>query len=219
VFSSDTAPNGDAVRDFIRRMEEGEIDILIGTQIVAKGHNFPMLTLVGVVDADAALNNSTDLRASERTFQLISQVSGRAGRAERRGRALLQTYLPEEPVMQGLKTQDRDTFLAFVAREREQAGMPPYGRLAAIIISAPSEQGANEAAAALGEKAPAADGIDLWGPAPAPLSVIRGLHRRRFLARANRDVDVSAFLAAWISRVKLPSNVRVQIDVDPYSFL
>jgi primosomal protein N' (replication factor Y) len=218
IFSSDTTPDGDAVRALVKRMEEGEIDILIGTQIVAKGHNFPNLTFVGVVDADLGLKGG-DLRAGERTFQLVSQVAGRAGRHEKPGRALIQTYAPQEPVMQALAAQDRDAFFAAEIAEREAAGMPPYGRLAAVIVSAPNEQLANDAAKAMGEKAPVVDGLDLWGPAPAPLSVIRGMHRRRFLIRANRGVDVSAFLAAWASRVKLHSAVRVQIDVDPYSFL
>jgi primosomal protein N' (replication factor Y) len=199
-------------------MERGEIDILIGTQIVAKGHNFPNLTFVGVVDADLGLKGG-DLRAGERTFQLVSQVAGRAGRHEKKGRALIQTYAPEEPVMQALAAQDRDAFFAAEVGERESAGMPPYGRLAAVIVSAPNEQLANDAAKLMGEKAPVTDGLDLWGPAPAPLSVIRGMHRRRFLIRANRGVDVSAYLATWSSRVKLHSAVRVQIDVDPYSFM
>lgn len=218
IFSSDTTPNGEAVRDLVARMEKDEIDILIGTQIVAKGHNFPNLTFVGVVDADLGLKGG-DLRAGERTFQLVSQVAGRAGRHEKKGRALIQTYAPQEPVMQALLAQDRDAFFAAEIAEREAAGMPPYGRLAAIIVSAPDELLANDAAKAMGEKAPHVDGLDLWGPAPAPLSVIRGMHRRRFLIRADRGVDVSAFLAAWSGRVKLHSAVRVQIDVDPYSFL
>jgi primosomal protein N' (replication factor Y) len=218
VFSSDTAPNGEAIRALVQRMADGEIDILIGTQIVAKGHNFPMLTMVGVIDADAGLKGG-DLRAGERTFQLISQVAGRAGRHERRGKAFIQTYAPEEPVMQALAAQDRDGFMAAEAAQREEAGMPPYGRLAAVIVSAPSDQLAHEAAALLAEKAPHAEGVDLWGPAPAPLAVIRGLHRKRFLVRADRGVDVSAYLAAWVSRVKLHSSVRMQLDVDPYSFL
>ena len=218
IFSSDTTPDGDAVRSLVKRMEDGEIDILIGTQIVAKGHNFPNLTFVGVVDADLGLKGG-DLRAGERTFQLISQVAGRAGRHVKKGRALIQTYAPQEPVMQALLQQDRDAFFAAEIAEREAAGMPPYGRLAAIIVSAPQEQLANDAAKIMGEKAPHVDGLDLWGPAPAPLSVIRGMHRRRFLIRANRGVDISAFLAAWSSRVKLHSAVRVQIDVDPYSFM
>ncbi len=218
IFSSDTTPNGDAVRELVARMENNEIDILIGTQIVAKGHNFPNLTFVGVVDADLGLKGG-DLRAGERTFQLVSQVAGRAGRHEKKGRALIQTYAPHEPVMQALAAQDRDAFFAAEIAEREAAGMPPYGRLAAVIVSAPNEQLATESAKAMGEKAPIVEGLDLWGPAPAPLSVIRGMHRRRFLIRANRGVDVSAFLAAWASRVKLHSAVRVQIDVDPYSFM
>jgi primosomal protein N' (replication factor Y) (superfamily II helicase) len=218
IFSSDTTPDGDAVRSLVQRMEQNEIDILIGTQIVAKGHNFPNLTFVGVVDADLGLKGG-DLRAGERTFQLVSQVAGRAGRHEKKGRALIQTYAPHEPVMQALQAQDRDAFFAAEIAEREAAGMPPYGRLAAIIVSAPNEQLANDAAKTMGEKAPVVEGLDLWGPAPAPLSVIRGMHRRRFLIRANRGVDVSAFLAAWAGRVKLHSAVRVQIDVDPYSFL
>jgi primosomal protein N' (replication factor Y) len=218
IFSSDTTPDGEAVRSLVARMENHEIDILIGTQIVAKGHNFPNLTFVGVVDADLGLKGG-DLRAGERTFQLVSQVAGRAGRHEKKGRALIQTYAPQEPVMQALLANDRDAFFAAEIAEREAAGMPPYGRLAAIIVSAPNEQLANDAAKAMGEKAPHVEGLDLWGPAPAPLSVIRGMHRRRFLVRANRGVDVSAFLAAWAARVKLHSAVRVQIDVDPYSFL
>jgi len=218
IFSSDTTPNGDAVRQLVHRMETGEIDILIGTQIVAKGHNFPNLTFVGVIDADLGLKGG-DLRAGERTYQLVSQVTGRAGRHEKKGRALIQTYAPHEPVMQALAAQDRDAFFAAEIAEREAVGMPPYGRLAAVIVSAPDEQLANDAAKLMGEKAPNVEGLDLWGPAPAPLSVIRGMHRRRFLIRANRGVDVSAFLAAWASRVKLHSAVRVQIDVDPYSFM
>ncbi|MEQ1820218.1 MAG: primosomal protein N' [Terricaulis sp.] len=218
IFSSDTTPNGDAVRELVARMENNEIDILIGTQIVAKGHNFPNLTFVGVVDADLGLKGG-DLRAGERTFQLVSQVAGRAGRHEKPGRALIQTYAPHEPVMQALAAQDRDAFFAAEVAEREAAGMPPYGRLAAVIVSAPNEKIAIDAAKALGEKAPHVEGLDLWGPAPAPLSVIRGMYRHRFLVRANRGVDVSAFLAAWSGRVKLHSSVRVQIDVDPYSFL
>jgi len=218
IFSSDTAPNGEAIRALVERMAAGEIDILIGTQIVAKGHNFPMLTFVGVIDADLGLKGG-DLRAGERTYQLVSQVAGRAGRHERKGRALIQTYAPEEPVMQALAAQDRDTFLAAEAAAREEVGMPPYGRLAAVIVSAPSEELANAACAHLGEKAPHAEGVDLWGPAPAPLALVRGLHRKRFLVRADRGVDLSAFMSAWMSRVKTHSAVRVQVDVDPYSFL
>lgn len=218
VFSSDTAPGGEAVRDIVERMAAGDIDILIGTQIVAKGHNFPGLTLVGVVDADLGLKGG-DLRAGERAFQLLSQVAGRAGRAERRGRAFIQTYAPEHEAMQALAAQDRDGFLAAEAAGREMAGMPPFGRLCAVVISGPSDEAADEAARLLGEAAPVTDGVDVYGPAPAPLALVRGWRRRRFLIRANRGVDLSAYMAAWRERVKLSSAVRVQVDMDPYSFL
>ena len=218
IFSSDTAPNGEAVRDMVERMAAGEIDIMIGTQIVAKGHNFPNLTMVGVIDADLGLKGG-DLRAGERTFQLVSQVAGRAGRHEKKGKAFIQTYAPEEPVMQALKAQDRDAFLEAEAQERQDAGMPPYGRLAAIIVSAPNDEYAHATCRVLGEAAPHAEGVDLWGPAPAPLAIIRGMRRFRFLVRADRNVDLSAYLSAWMSRVKLHSAVRVHLDVDPYSFL
>jgi primosomal protein N' (replication factor Y) (superfamily II helicase) len=218
IFSSDTAQTGDQVRAIVERMAAGEIDILIGTQIVAKGHNFPRLTVVGVLDADLGLKGG-DLRAGERTFQLLSQVAGRAGRADRPGRAFIQTYAPEHEAMIALAAQDRDGFLAAEAAAREAMGMPPYGRLAAVIVAGPDEASANRAAYDLGEAAPSADGVDVWGPAPAPLTVIRGQHRRRFLVRADRGVDLSAFMAAWRERVKIPNSIRVQIDVDPYSFL
>jgi primosomal protein N' (replication factor Y) len=218
IFSSDTAATGEEVRAVVERMAAGEIDILIGTQIVAKGHNFPKLTVVGVVDADLGLKGG-DLRAGERTYQLLSQVAGRAGRADKPGRALIQTYAPEHEAMQALAAHDRDGFLAAEAAGREAMGMPPYGRLAAIVVSGPNEQVAQGAAVLLGEVAPDAEGVDVWGPTPAPLAVVRGWHRRRFLIRANRGVDLSAFMAAWLSRVKLPNAVKVQLDIDPYSFL
>jgi primosomal protein N' (replication factor Y) len=218
VFSSDTAPDGESIRALVDRMAAGEIDILIGTQIVAKGHNFPRLTMVGVVDADLGLKGG-DLRAGERTFQLLSQVAGRAGRADRPGRALIQTYSPEHEAMQALQRQDRDAFLEAEAAMREQAGMPPYGRLAAVIVAGPTDAQASEAADHIGEKAPLAHGVDVWGPAPAPLGVIRGQHRKRFLIRADRNVDLSAFMAAWMARIKVSSAIRVQVDMEPYSFL
>ncbi|NDC57673.1 MAG: primosomal protein N', partial [Alphaproteobacteria bacterium] len=218
IFSSDTAPTGADVRTIVDQMAAGDIDILIGTQIVAKGHNFPKLTVVGVVDADLGLKGG-DLRAGERAFQLLSQVAGRAGRADRPGRAFIQTYCPEHDAMQALARQDRDGFLEIESSQREALGMPPFGRLAALIVSGPDEAQVNAAAQALGAAHPEVDNVDVWGPAPAPLAVIRGQHRRRFLIRADRSVDLSAFLTAWAERVKLPSAIRVQIDVDPYSFL
>jgi primosomal protein N' (replication factor Y) len=199
-------------------MERGEIDILVATQAAAKGHNFPGLTLVGVVDADLGLRGG-DLRAAERTYQLLAQVAGRAGRAERPGRALIQTYMPEHPVLQTLQAQDRDAFLAAEAAEREAQGLPPYGRLAAVILSSPDVTKLEEVARALAAAAPNADGVDVYGPADAPLALIRGRRRKRFLVRADRRIDIQAYLLAWRARVRIPASVRLTLDVDPYSFL
>ena len=218
VLSSDTVTSPDNLRELIARMEAGAIDILIGTQIVAKGHNFPTLTLVGVVDADAGLRGG-DLRAGERTFQLLLQVAGRAGRADKPGRAIIQTYSPESPAIALLAAGDRDAFLAHEMDQRRLVSFPPFGRLGAVIVSAPSAEQADEAAALLSEGQPNATGIEVWGPAPAPITILRGRHRRRFLVRSDRNVDLSAFLTAWKERVKLPSAVRMTLDVEPYSFM
>jgi len=218
VFSSDTVPDGESARALVARMAGGEIDVLVATQAAAKGHNFPRLTLVGVVDADLGLRGG-DLRAGERTFQLLAQAAGRAGRAERPGRALLQTWTPEHPVLRALVAQDRDAFLAAESAEREAAGLPPYGRLAALILAGPDPAAVEAAAAAMAAAAPNAEGLEVYGPADAPLALIRGRRRKRFLVRANRDVDLQAFLSTWRARAKLPNSVRLVIDVDPYSFL
>jgi primosomal protein N' (replication factor Y) len=206
------------LRDLITRMEQGAIDILIGTQIVAKGHNFPALTLVGVVDADAGLRGG-DLRAGERTFQLLLQVAGRAGRADKPGRAIIQTYAPESPAISLLAAGDRDGFVEHEMDQRRQMGFPPFGRLGAVVLAAGSSEEANEWAAAFGREQPNAVGVEVWGPAPAPITILRGRHRRRFLVRSDRNVDLSAFLSAWKERVKLPTSVRVTLDVEPYSFM
>jgi len=218
IFSSDTAMGGDATRGIIERMETGEIDVLIGTQIVAKGHNFPNLTLVGVVDADSGMKGG-DLRAGERTYQLLSQVAGRAGRAERPGRALVQTYAPDNPAMMALADGDRDGFLQIERDVRAELGLPPFGRLAALIVSAPSAEMVEEACRDISLAAPNGAGIELFGPAPAPITVLRGRHRRRFLVKSPRNVDLSAYMAAWTVRLKLPRPVRISVDIDPYSFM
>ncbi len=192
-------------------------DVLIGTQIVAKGHHFPMLTLVGVVDADLGLSGG-DLRAAERTYQLLHQVAGRAGRAERPGHVLIQTYMPDQPVMQALAAGDRDGFLAAEANARRAAGLPPFGRLAALIVSAGDPDSADFAARALARAAPQLPGISVLGPAPAPLAILRGRHRRRFLVKAERNVNLQAVLRGWLGRVRLSGSARLQFDIDPYSF-
>ncbi len=216
VLSSDIAPA--AIRDDLDAMRAGEIDILIATQIVAKGHHFPNLTFVGVVDADMGLAGG-DLRAAEKTYQLLSQVAGRSGREGKPGRALLQTYAPETPVMAALASGDRDAFLAAEAEGRRALGFPPYGRLAAVILRSRNERTLIESANAHSAAAPKADGVELWGPAPAPFYRLRGEARMRFLVKARRDIHVQAYLTAWLRRVKLPGPVIRVVDIDPYSFL
>ena len=219
VFSSDTIQHPDAARTLIEQMETGEIDVLVATQAAAKGHNFPNLTLVGVVDADLSLRGG-DLRAGERTYQLLAQVSGRAGRAERPGRALLQTYCPEHAVMQSLLAQDRDGFIQAEMAERQAAGLPPFGRLAAVILSGPDAQALEAYARALASAAPNGEGVEVYGPADAPLGLIRGRRRKRFLVRADRSVDLQAFMSTWRARApKPPGAIRLAVDIDPYNFL
>lgn len=218
IFSSDTARTGEDTRDIVDRMAAGEIDVLVGTQIVAKGHNFPKLTLVGVVDADSGMKGG-DLRAGERTYQLLSQVAGRAGRAEHPGRALIQTYGPENPAMIALAAGDRDGFLQIERDVRAELGLPPFGRMAALILSAPSAEMIAEAGKLAGAAAPNGEGVTVYGPAPAPIAILRGRHRIRFLVTSSREVDLSSYMTAWLSAMKLPSAVRVSADIDPYSFL
>jgi primosomal protein N' (replication factor Y) (superfamily II helicase) len=199
-------------------MENREIDVLIGTQIMAKGFHFPALTLVGVIDADLGLAGG-DLRAAERTYQLLHQVSGRAGRADRPGRVLLQTYQPEHPVMQALIGGDRDNFIKTEAHARKQHNMPPYGRLAAIIVSGRDERAVDDAANALGRSAPRREGLSVLGPAPAPISVVRGRHRRRLLVRARKDLNIQDVLRRWVYAHKVAGGVRISVDIDPYNFM
>jgi primosomal protein N' (replication factor Y) len=216
-MTSDTVTGPEAAASLVRRMAAREIDLLIGTQIMAKGHHFPRLTLVGVVDADLGLAGG-DLRAAEKSFQMLSQVAGRAGREERPGRVVLQTYQPGHPVMLALASGDRDRFLAAEAEERRLCGMPPFGRLAAIIVSAQESAAADRAARELARIAPRAEGVEVLGPAPAPMSLLRGRHRRRLLLKTGRAVALQKVLRGWLAAYKAPRDVRIQVDVDPYSF-
>src|SRR5215475_6818188 len=218
LLTSDSLGGPRSAAAIIDRILRHEIDLLIGTQIVAKGHHFPMLTLVGVVDADLGLAGG-DLRAAERTYQLLNQVAGRAGRAERPGQVLLQTYDPEHPVMRALISGDRDGLINHELAERRAHGMPPFGRLAALILSGADLGEVDRIARDLARAAPAGPGILVLGPAPAPLALLRGRHRRRFLLKCRRDIAPQPLLRAWLAKVKLPASVRLQIDVDPYSFL
>jgi primosomal protein N' (replication factor Y) len=218
IMASDTVTGPESLRELINAVEAREVDVLIGTQVIAKGHHFPLLTLVGVIDADLGLTGG-DLRALERTHQLLTQVSGRAGRAERPGRVLVQTFMPEHPVMTALAANDREAFLAAEKVERERAHMPPYGRLAAVIVSGPREAEVDATARALGRTRPVMSGISILGPAPAAMSLLRGRHRRRFLVKAPRGFNIQSLIRDWLAQTRPGKAVRVQVDIDPMSFM
>jgi primosomal protein N' (replication factor Y) len=219
LLSSDLIPSLVEMRDIIKRIEVGEADIIIGTQMVAKGHHFPGLATVGIVDGDLGLGQA-DPRAAERTFQLLHQVTGRAGRMQVLGRGFVQTYMPEHPVMQAIISGDRETFLAREIRHRQAAMLPPFGRLAALVISARDKELAELFARDVARHAPPAERIEVLGPAEAPLSVIRGRHRWRILVKAPRELDLQAYLRAWLGALpKAPNDLRLVVDIDPYSFL
>jgi primosomal protein N' (replication factor Y) len=217
-MSSDTVHGAHAAAAMAAMIENREIDLIVGTQLVAKGWHFPHLTLVGVVDADLGLAGG-DLRAAERTFQVLHQVGGRAGRAAQAGRVLLQTWQPAHPVMQALVSGDIERFVAEEMAARRAGGWPPFGRLVAVIVSAGEAAIADAAAAALRRTAPAGERFVVLGPAPAPLSILRGMHRRRLLLKAARDVDVQALMRKWLAATEVPRQARIDIDVDPVSFL
>ena len=217
VLSSDLS-RGVSLRDLLREVADGTHNLIIGTQLVAKGHHFPHLTFVGVVDADLALESS-DPRAGERTWAMLSQVAGRAGRGEKPGHALVQTYSPDHPLMQALKNADREGYFAQEKIIREQGGLPPYGRLAGIIISGNEALEVERFAKVIAARVVATRDVQVLGPAQAPLAVINGRHRWRLLVKASRDVDLQAFLRQWLSDVKPRGSLNLQIDVDPYGFL
>jgi len=219
VLSSDFPGGAERLRQELAAVAAGEVDIVIGTQLVAKGHNFPHMTLVGVLDADIGLT-SGDPRAAERTFQLLQQVTGRAGRGDKPGRALVQTYQPEHPVLAALISGDADRFYREETTARERAGLPPFGRLAALIVSAVDRVQAEEHARGMARVADPPPGVMVLGPAEAPLALIRGRHRIRLLVKTEREVDLQAYLRAWMARAPKPrGSVKVAIDVDPQSFL
>ncbi|MCE6950051.1 primosomal protein N' [Cereibacter sphaeroides] len=221
VLSSDLFGSARALKEQIAAIAEGGADIIIGTQIVAKGHNFPLLTLVGVIDADLGLQGS-DLRAAERTFQLVRQVAGRAGRsAGRRGVALVQTYQPEHPVIRAILGGDEEAFWRAEAEERRVAGMPPFGRLAGIILSGPEVAPVFDLGGVLARNdAPLRRiGAQVFGPAPAPIARVRGRHRVRLLVKAPKGAPLQAAIAEWLAPVKLQANLRLAVDIDPQSFL
>ena len=219
ILSSDLATSAREMKARIDEIAAGAAQIVIGTQLVAKGHNFPHLTLVGVVDADLGLQGG-DLRAAEKSFQLIRQVAGRAGRAEKPGMALLQTHQPDHPVIRAILSGDEEGFWRAEAKSREQAGAPPYGRMAGVVVSGPDEAQVFDIARHLGRTSqPLTDiGAKLFGPATAPVARIRGRHRVRLLVKAAKGAPIQAAIAKWMAPLKLPANFRVTLDIDPQSF-
>jgi primosomal protein N' (replication factor Y) (superfamily II helicase) len=217
ILSSDVV-RGQSLKDALRDVTDGTYNLIIGTQLVAKGHHFPHLTFVGVIDADLALESS-DPRAGERTWAMLAQVSGRAGRGEKPGRALVQTHNPDHPLMLALKSGNRDSYLAQEKRIRESAALPPYGRLAAIIMSAGEAQEVERFAKQLARIIPETADVTVLGPAPAPIAVVRGRHRWRFLVKAGRDVNIQGFLQSWLKDITPKGSLALAIDIDPYSFL
>jgi primosomal protein N' (replication factor Y) (superfamily II helicase) len=212
VATSDTLWSPEKAAEFVALVENKAVDIIVGTQLVTKGYHFPELTLVGVIDADLGLEGG-DLRAAERTFQQIAQAAGRAGRAEKPGEVYIQTRNPSHPVIAALVNGDRDGFYDAETAQRQSAGAPPFGRYAAIIVSSEDEREAIEAARAK------ADGMYVYGPAPAPLAMLRGRHRQRLLVHAQRSVELQVIMREWLGALEFPRGVRVGVDVDPYSFL
>ncbi|MCB1883379.1 MAG: primosomal protein N' [Geminicoccaceae bacterium] len=218
VMTSDTVGTATQANRLVHAVLEGRVDVLIGTQLMAKGHHFPKLTLVGVVDGDLGLAGG-DPRAAERTFQLLYQLAGRAGREAVTGRVLLQTHLPDHPVMQALARGDRERFLAAERAEREDGGMPPFGRLAALILQGADAPLVRRMGRELARAAPRDDDALVLGPAPAPLSLLRGRYRERLLVKATLDLDLPGYLRRWLAAVRLPGSVHLAVDVDPQSFL
>lgn len=218
LVTSDTLNTPERIGEFVAAAEEGLIDVIIGTQLVTKGYHFPELTLVGVVDADLGLEGG-DLRAGERTYQQIAQVAGRAGRGEKPGTVLIQTRHPEASVIAALAAGDRDAFYDAETQARREAGAPPFGRWAAIIVSSEDEAEGRDAARAIGSAAPHLADVMILGPAPAPMALLRGRYRYRLLINARRSAQVQDVIREWLGRFDFPASVRVAVDIDPYSFV
>ncbi len=218
IISSDITSTLADVSAVIKEMEEGQVDILIGTQILAKGHHFPSLTLVGIVDADLGLMGS-DLRATEQTYQLLSQVSGRAGRGEKKGCVYVQTLYPENAVLKALLNNNREDFLSLEKKSRKMLKMPPYGKLAAVIVSGTNREQTEKTAILLGHMSPAGEAVCVLGPAQAPIYMLRNKYRYRLLLKTAKNIKIQEVLKQWLSKVNIPNSVRVEADIDPYSFM
>jgi primosomal protein N' (replication factor Y) len=219
TISSDCLTSQTRLNEIIRRIEAREIDIIVGTQILVKGHHFPNLTLVGVIDGDMGFSSS-DLRANENTFQLLTQVSGRSGRGTKKGEVAIQTYNPDNPVMLAIRAGDRESFVQQEIAERRNVGMPPFSKLAAILLSARDKTKLENFAAAMARKAPTGlDGVSCYGPMDAPLARIKRDWRKRFLLVAKKGVRVQDIVRRWLSMLEIPSSIKLKIDIDPYNFM
>ncbi|MEO1093104.1 MAG: primosomal protein N' [Pseudomonadota bacterium] len=218
LMTADRPGTTRGLRELVAAVAAGEIDVLVGTQVLAKGHHFPRLTLVGVVDADLGLAGG-DPRAGERTFQLLHQVAGRAGREALPGGAIIQTHLPDHPALRAVAAGDATGFLMGEAHERQRAGLPPYGRLAALVLSGRDAAAVADLGNDLARTAPDEAGVRVLGPAAAPLAFLRGRHRHRLLVLAAAEVDLPAYLRRWLAGVRPQADLRIAVDVEPESFL
>ena len=218
ILSSDTIKNPQTMSILLNNIQNSKIDIIIGTQMISKGHNFKNLTLVGIIDADMSLSGG-DLRASEKAFQILHQVSGRAGRENKKGIVLIQTYDPENQVIEALRKNDRDNFLTIERDFRKVANLPPFGRLVSIIISSRDQYKLERFGNSLKDIAPNFENISILGPAPAPIFYLRGKYRYRFLIKTKKEINIQKVIKIWLQSTKIPSAVKLAIDIEPYSFL
>lgn len=216
IASSDTMASAKNIAQLFNKIHRNEVDIIIGTQILAKGHHFPNITLVGIVDGDLGLQGA-DIRASEKTYQLINQVAGRAGRAEKKGKILIQTFKPSHPFYAALRSADSNSFMDMEMESRQENCLPPFSRLAAVIISGTNKELTEKIAKELG-KIKISD-VTLLGPAPAPIFLLRGRTRWRILLKASKKTSINNLIKKWHLAVKIPKNVKIQIDIDPINFL
>lgn len=219
TISSDIITSQTRLNEIISKIAKSEVDIIIGTQILVKGHHFPNLTLVGVVDGDMSFSSS-DLRANENTFQLLTQVSGRAGRDVKKGNVVIQTYNPENSVMQAIKNNDREAFVKQELIDRQNAMMPPFSKLGALILSSKNKLVLENVCAKLRQKMPVGlDNIQVYGPIDSPLSYLKNNYRKRFLLVVDRKIKIQDILKRWVSMVNIPSSVKLKVDIDPYNFM
>ncbi|MFV0320862.1 MAG: primosomal protein N' [Alphaproteobacteria bacterium] len=216
--SSDVLGSPQKAAELVAQIENKETDIIVGTQVISRGYHFPDLTLVGVIDADAALGGG-DLRAAEHSWQLLWQVAGRAGRSTKEGRVYLQTHLPQNNVMRALVLHDRDLFMEREIKERKQIFMPPYGRLATLTLSDSDENRLYQVCRKFQKAIPTNEHIHVYGPATPPIEKIRNRFRMRFMVMGPKDMRLQPYIHLWLQQAALPSQTRMKIDIDPYNFM